>query len=143
MNKLIPCIKCNIEKPLSAFYDSTINRGGDKGRCKPCVRTRANDNHKQPHRVAYFSSEAGKRYAANKFYKYLVKYPNRHAARLAVSSAIERGYLVRATNYEKCGVTTKTEAHHDDYNKHLEVRWLCKKCHWIWHHHNTPIYQTH
>lgn len=33
---------------------------------------------------------------------------------------------------EICGVT-KAEAHHDDYNKPLEVRWLCFKHHREWH----------
>lgn len=43
---------------------------------------------------------------------------------------------------EICG-TTKTEAHHDDYNKKLEVRWLCSKHHKEWHKHNQPIRPKH
>jgi len=42
-------------------------------------------------------------------------------------SAIRSGKLSRR-NCEKCGAD-KTEAHHDDYSKPLDVRWLCKTCH--------------
>ena len=33
---------------------------------------------------------------------------------------------------EVCG-NPNTEAHHDDYSKPLEVRWLCFKHHRAWH----------
>lgn len=33
---------------------------------------------------------------------------------------------------EKCG-NPQAQAHHHDYNKPLEVQWLCLKCHWAEH----------
>ncbi len=41
-----------------------------------------------------------------------------------------RGHMIRGTKCEICKTEQgKMEAHHDDYNKPLEVRWFCKICH--------------
>ena len=43
--------------------------------------------------------------------------------------AISDGLLKRPLNCEKCGSPKIIEAHHNDYEKPLEVQWLCRKCH--------------
>lgn len=58
-----------------------------------------------------------------------------------------RGKLYRAVKTGKikkqpcevCG-NPKADAHHDDYNSPLEVRWLCRSHHAEWHAHNKPIH---
>ena len=59
--------------------------------------------------------------------RYKKKYPEKTIAHIAVKKAISRGALVRLP-CEVCG-NEKSEAHHDDYSKLLEVRWLCSKHH--------------
>lgn len=54
--------------------------------------------------------------------------PEKHAAHTAVRSALRSGKLVRQP-CEKCGSTHRVHAHHDDYSKPLEVRWLCPEHH--------------
>lgn len=68
------------------------------------------------------------------------KFRSHHLVRTKVSVALRSGKIVKGP-CEKCG-DKKAEAHHDDYNKPLEVRWLCRKCHDEWHRSNTPIYLT-
>lgn len=52
--------------------------------------------------------------------------PEKRAAHQAVQTALRNGSLVR----EPCGCgEKKTHAHHDDYGKPLDVRWLCHRCH--------------
>ena len=58
-------------------------------------------------------------------------------ARGSVAYARKQKRLVRQP-CEICG-GCKTDAHHDDYNKPLEVRWLCRNCHKEWHMNNKPI----
>jgi hypothetical protein len=54
-----------------------------------------------------------------------------HKARRAVRTAIASGRLVRIP-CESCGCEP-TQAHHDDYSKPLDVRWLCPPCHRVHH----------
>lgn len=65
------------------------------------------------------------------------------------SRAIYHGILKRQP-CEVCGISGKigangreiVEAHHDDYNRPMEVRWLCFKHHREWHRHNKAIIAT-
>ncbi len=57
--------------------------------------------------------------------------------RMIVAAALGDGRLQRQS-CEACG-SKKSEAHHDDYNRPLDVRWLCRKHHFEWHKSNSPI----
>ena len=54
-------------------------------------------------------------------------YPERFRAHLAVKAAIAKGLLVRMPCVV-CG-DAKTHGHHEDYEKRLDVVWLCQKHH--------------
>ncbi len=56
-----------------------------------------------------------------------------------VGIAVEKGILNKPTLCEHCTTVPPVEAHHDDYNQPLVVRWLCKKCHFEWHRTHTAI----
>lgn len=63
-----------------------------------------------------------------------------------VEKAVLAGRLVRPDNCDQCGSAgsfadgrSAIQAHHDDYNKPLQVRWLCQKCHHQWHKKYAPI----
>lgn len=54
--------------------------------------------------------------------------------------AIKKGLIVRKDVCEECSASgcmkdgrNIVQAHHDDYNKPLTVRWLCQNCHYSWH----------
>jgi hypothetical protein len=63
-----------------------------------------------------------------------------------LETAVKKGLITRKIICEKCGATptfrdgrTGIQAHHCDYNKPLDVMWLCQSCHHDWHKNNTPI----
>jgi hypothetical protein len=52
---------------------------------------------------------------------------NAHAK---VHRAVENGTLIRGIKCEECGTGKgKMEGHHEDYNKPLQLIWLCRLCH--------------
>ena len=46
----------------------------------------------------------------------------------AVGCALRAGRLVKGPCIE-CGTTIRVEGHHEDYDKPLDVIWMCRKCH--------------
>ncbi len=70
----------------------------------------------------------------NYHYKKIQKerYPERINAREIVNRAIKSGKLIPLNLCDECGeynLKKDIEAHHEDYDKPLEVIWLCKDCH--------------
>ena len=63
-----------------------------------------------------------------------------------LEQALEDNVIHRKFRCEKCSDSgtfkdgrTKIQAHHSDYNKPLDVTWLCQKCHHEWHKRNKPV----
>jgi hypothetical protein len=54
-----------------------------------------------------------------------------------VRTAIKNGVIIRPDKCERCGSLEKLgsdgrstiQAHHHDYNKPLDIEWICAKCH--------------
>jgi len=63
---------------------------------------------------------------------YQIRYEHQRA-RNRLNNAVKGGYVTRITACEVCGSEDGVEAHHQDYSKPLEVRWLCKDCHYSHH----------
>ncbi len=59
-----------------------------------------------------------------------IKYPKKNRTRGMLRDYVRRGKMIRLP-CEVCG-DVKTHGHHDDYDKPLEVRWLC-----VFHHRET------
>lgn len=76
---------------------------------------------------AYFATDKGKQAILRHVRGFRARHPEKYAAHIAVQSAIRSGLLIREA-CERCG-EKNAHAHHDDYQKQLEVRWLCVLCH--------------
>ena len=141
------CFKCNKEKSISEFYKHPQMRDGHLNKCILCakkdVSLRYNNIAKDPEWIikerARGRDKYRRLYRGNKKErenkernkKYYEKYPEKYAAKVLTNNAIKRKRLVKQP-CEICG-DTNVHAHHDDYYKPLEVRWLCIKHHEAYH----------
>lgn len=128
------CRVCFQKKPLHEFR---WRRDNQKYRtdCKDCCRSRIRMwqvRHRGTSTVYNrtiwpltrpLSYESNKRKHEYTRWWYRKLYPERYTAEKRVSSAIRSGKLI-SRPCEVCG-GTKSQAHHDDYSKPLDVRWLC------------------
>lgn len=127
------CIKCGSLKPISDFYAHPMMADGTLNKCKECARADALANRaKNIDRIRAYDIDRSKspqriasRTAATREWRSRDK--RRAAAHTAVARAIRNGVLTKC-NCERCG-SANTLAHHEDYDKPLDVMWLCQPCH--------------
>lgn len=127
------CFKCGKRKALSAFYQHSAMGDGLLGKCKECTKAdvKANYRSKISQYKDYERARAqlpARRVAILEYQRTRrSKFPDKYKARTAVGNALRDGRLERQP-CAKCG-SDETQAHHDDYSRPLDVRWLCFTCH--------------
>jgi hypothetical protein len=127
------CFKCGETKPLAAFYKHKAMADGHLNKCKECTKKDA-DKHRSENldKIREYDRNRGNRLPDGYNKEYRKKYPNKYRAHNIVNNAIRGGKLFREP-CEICGTTESAHAHHDDYAKPLNVRWLCAAHHQQWH----------
>lgn len=148
------CFKCKSIKPLSDFYKHAQMADGRVNKCKECNKKDVIENRKNkinyyreydkkramlPHRVKarkeYSKTDSGRKSSNKSHKKYRKLNPNKYRAHNIVNNAVRDGKLFKEP-CEVCGYTESVHAHHDDYLKPLNVRWLCAAHHRQWHDEN-------
>lgn len=119
------CKRCLVEKPVSEFYRHKETSDGYLSFCKMCTQERVRFYRKsvRGREVERLRNRRRKKYLLERQKIYRKNNPEKYKARTLLSYALRIGKLKRGL-CEVCG-DKDTEAHHDDYSKPLEVRWLC------------------
>jgi ribosomal protein S27AE len=55
--------------------------------------------------------------------------PEKYVAHNALNNALRDGKVTKLEECQQCGAGGRVQAHHADYAKPLEVKWLCGPCH--------------
>lgn len=130
------CFKCQRELPLSDFYKHKGMADGHLNKCKSCTKKDSTENRNENiDRYRKYDRERGNRQKSGYLSGYRKKYPNKWKAVCLVNNAIQSGKLFNEP-CEACGLEYGVHAHHDDYSKPLNVRWLCPAHHKQWHRDN-------
>jgi len=120
--KLKRCRGCKEIKPLRDFPESKDHHGGYHSHCQICK--------KQKERLWRIKN---KDFLNKRRKQYNIDHPNKQNARNVFRNAVQRKELLRPNRCSTCGIVGKIDGHHEDYNKPLEIVWLCKRCHRLRH----------
>ena len=120
--------KSTTKKPIlkksKEYYKKYRNEIAEK---RAIRRRTPKERAKQRIRQAEWRKKHGKAYEiVNKWKK---KNPKKAAVHALVVWAVKTGVLVRNEYCEECNLRCKTQGHHEDYSKPLQVIWLCNLCH--------------
>jgi len=127
------CFKCGQPKPVEDFYKHPQMADGRLNKCKECTKSNVHANYvthideKRSYERERFQQPERKSYVLAAGVKHRERHPERYKARVAVNNAVRDGRLVKKP-CEGCG-SEKVQAHHEDYSKPLDVKWLCFVCH--------------
>ena len=126
------CSKCQLSFPMTTEYFARRKRDalGFMHTCKSCVNehcAKYRKEHKEKvvaHTRAWRANHPEKVIARRKQYR--EKNPKKARAHNAIKHAIAKGKIISMPCF-CCGETA--EAHHPDYDRPLDVVWLCKAHH--------------
>lgn len=144
------CRSCGIEKDISSgFYAHAQMADGHLNKCKECVKSRVkkhrkeNDSVREYDRWRYYNQSGRREYSRKQSREWeknnldrsrelklnwIKNNPIKRKAHIIIGNAIRDGKL-KKNPCEVCG-KLKVHAHHEDYNKPLEVTWLCVDHHY-------------
>ena len=131
------CSKCKQLKGEAEFYKDKRTPDGLKYQCKEChmessIRTR-DENLKRKYNKEYMRRERKRN--PEKYRKreriFSRKRPKnkKYLARKKLNNALKREDINKPNKCSDCGKKAKVTAHHKNYEKPLDIEWLCYECH--------------
>ncbi len=125
------CSKCREWLPPERFYAAPQATSGLTAECRSCNGRRKATTRDFKKAAEYSRSwrrrpEVLERERARSAVRRQTK---EWQARAELNKAVKRGDLVRPSTCSKCGEAGRIEGHHPDYDRPLDVVWLCADCH--------------
>lgn len=132
------CFKCHRQLKLSEFYKHKEMADGHLNKCKSCTKRDVRSRYRNRWKTDPMFVEQQRLRGRDKYkrlYRGQINLPGSHPRRKAntmVNNAVRDGRLVKPTTCTECGESGRIEGHHENYNKPLNVHWLCSRCHGLY-----------
>jgi len=131
MNRI--CRECGYEFNISLFpkAKNRLGKAYHRRLCKFCFSKKYQRNNaiytKQQKNNDLERFREGERKRGKKWRE---SHKKEHYAHTLLYRAIERGEIKKPNKCSKCGAeNVKINGHHEDYDKPLDIIWLCDQCH--------------
>ncbi len=133
------CYCCKRIKFSNEFYKNSSKKDGLATECKACKKIsdkKYGQNYylKNKEKIKQRNKKYGQTEKGKEVRKRIKKNFRKNHLEQCRSydifcNAIERGKIKRPNKCDQCFKKCKPDGHHIDYNKPLEVVWLCRQCH--------------
>ena len=111
------CCLCGRQLPVEKFNYCRSSPDGLTSHCRGCGKEYKKE-HYSDHQSDYYSRVVDRRR----------EHPEQERAYRKLSEAVSRGEIIRPDACSKCGEQGQIVAHYDDYERPLDVVWLCISC---------------
>jgi hypothetical protein len=156
------CPACKSSLPITEFWKDNAKASGYSSCCKKCrkqymaqpemqqykkrqatYRSKYNKLNRQKRCVGarkYYAKNAEKIRDYHRKWRALSENKKKQHAVSCIKLALKQGKLIRPAHCEinDASCYGQINAHHDDYNKPFEIRWLCRSHHIWYHRHISP-----
>ena len=126
--------------PVNNFYKHPMMGDGRLSFCKECTKARVRKHRAKNLEKAraydhdrYHNNPERRAWMQMKSEEWRKRYPERKRAHGLVRKAVVAGQIKRGRCEVGRGCSGAVHAHHDDYSKPLDVRWLCASHHALHH----------
>jgi hypothetical protein len=120
------CISCTIDR-VNKHRELNIERIKEYDRNRPNKRERTIKDLEKKRLLKASDPEKYREQEYNRTKKHRANNPEKYKARGIINNGIRDGRIIKLL-CSICG-ESKSQAHHDDYSKPLDVIWLCTKHH--------------
>lgn len=142
------CGGCGEWLPFESFNKSANLRDGLSTYCRSCENEKGREYYQRnaeacgkKNRGNYRKKAEYRRQQNREYYQrnrdrildrtrqYALKNKRIKSAHSALNMAVAAGKISRPLFCDDCHISCRPDAHHDDYDKPLDVAWVCRRCH--------------